>query len=60
MIPAEQGAPTSQRRLGDALGRRESWQVACGTGCLVLALLLLFRAWGIWLGDAIVWPLVRL
>jgi signal transduction histidine kinase/phage shock protein PspC (stress-responsive transcriptional regulator) len=58
VIPAEEGVAAGERRLGGAPGRRESWQVACGTGFLVLALLLLFRAWGIWLGDAIVWPLV--
>ena len=58
LIPAEQHAAPAERRLGGALGRRENLQVACGTGFLVLALLLLFRAWGIWLGDAVVWPLV--
>ena len=40
------------------LGRRESWQVAGGIVLLTLAVLLLFRAWGIWVGDAVVWPLV--
>ena len=32
--------------------------VASGLVLLVLALLLLFRAWGLWVGDAIVWPLI--
>jgi phage shock protein PspC (stress-responsive transcriptional regulator)/signal transduction histidine kinase len=55
LIPAGDG----ERRAGrGALGRRESWQVAGGIVLLVLSLLLLFRAWGIWVGDAIVWPLV--
>jgi signal transduction histidine kinase len=40
------------------LGRRESWQVASGSVCLLLAVLLLLREWGLWVGDAIVWPLL--
>jgi phage shock protein PspC (stress-responsive transcriptional regulator) len=57
LIPAGEGART-ERRVRGKLGRRESWQVAGGIVLLMLALLLLFRAWGIWIGDAIVWPLV--
>jgi signal transduction histidine kinase len=41
-----------------AMGRRESWMVASGLVLLVLSVLLLFRAWGVWVGDAVVWPLV--
>jgi signal transduction histidine kinase len=33
-------------------------QVAAGVAMLVLATLLLFREWGLWVGDAWVWPLV--
>jgi signal transduction histidine kinase/phage shock protein PspC (stress-responsive transcriptional regulator) len=44
--------------MARAIGRRESWMVASGLGLLVLAVLLLFRAWDIWVGDAVVWPLV--
>jgi phage shock protein PspC (stress-responsive transcriptional regulator)/two-component sensor histidine kinase len=58
LIPAADDAPVAERRLSRALGRRESWQVAAGIVLLVLAVLLLFRAWGIWLGDPVVWPLV--
>jgi phage shock protein PspC (stress-responsive transcriptional regulator)/two-component sensor histidine kinase len=58
LIPAGDAAPAGERRLSGAFGRRESWQVAAGIVLLVLAVLLLFRAWGIWLGDAVVWPLV--
>jgi phage shock protein PspC (stress-responsive transcriptional regulator)/signal transduction histidine kinase len=58
LIPAGDEAPAGERRLSRALGRRESWQVAAGIVLLVLAVLLLFRAWGIWLGDPVVWPLV--
>ena len=32
--------------------------VAGGMGLLVLALLLLFRQWGLWIGDGLVWPVV--
>ena len=41
-----------------AVGRRESWMVASGLVLLMLSALLLFRAWGVWVGDAVVWPLV--
>jgi signal transduction histidine kinase len=58
LIPAGADVPAGERRLSGALGRRESWQVGVGMGLLVLAALLLFRAWGIWVGDAVVWPLV--
>ncbi len=39
-------------------GGRDSWTVAGGIGLLVLALLLLFRQWGLWVGDGLVWPVV--
>jgi phage shock protein PspC (stress-responsive transcriptional regulator) len=57
LLPADATGP-AEGRLGRAFGRRESWQVAGGIVLLVLSALLLFRAWGIWVGDAIVWPLV--
>jgi signal transduction histidine kinase len=41
-----------------ALPRRESAMVAAGIALLVLSVLLLFRAWGIWFSDAVVWPVV--
>jgi signal transduction histidine kinase/phage shock protein PspC (stress-responsive transcriptional regulator) len=44
--------------MARAAGRRESWMVASGLVLLMLAVLLLFRAWGIWVGDAVVWPLI--
>ncbi len=56
LIPAD--AAPADGRFARVLGRRESWQVAGGIVLLTLAALLLFRAWGIWLGDAVVWPLV--
>ncbi len=37
---------------------RAAVEVALGTGLLLLALLLTFRGLGIWLSDAVVWPLV--
>ena len=33
-------------------------QVAAGVALLVLSALLLFREWGLWVGDALVWPVV--
>jgi signal transduction histidine kinase len=39
-------------------GRRDSWTVATGIGMLMLAVLLLFREWGLWVGDGLVWPVV--
>ena len=37
-------------------GRRATLEIAAGVACLVPAVLLLFRAWGLWVGDALVWP----
>ncbi len=39
--------------MARAVGRRESWMVASGLVLLMLAVLLLFRAWGVWVGDAV-------
>ena len=39
-------------------GSRDSWSVASGIGMLMFAVLLLFREWGLWVGDALVWPVV--
>jgi phage shock protein PspC (stress-responsive transcriptional regulator)/anti-sigma regulatory factor (Ser/Thr protein kinase) len=38
--------------------RRANRQVTVGAGLLVLSVLLLLRALGLWFGDAIVWPAV--
>jgi signal transduction histidine kinase/phage shock protein PspC (stress-responsive transcriptional regulator) len=56
LMPADDGA--GRPLMARAIGRRESWMVASGLVLLMLALLLLFRAWGVWVGDAIVWPLI--
>jgi signal transduction histidine kinase len=53
VIPA--GDAPGRRRLATGRGAVE---VACGTGLLLLSVLLTFRALGIWFSDAIVWPLV--
>jgi signal transduction histidine kinase len=37
---------------------RAAVEVALGTGLILLAVLLTFRALGIWFSDAVVWPLV--
>jgi signal transduction histidine kinase len=55
LIPADGPARWSAPRVP---GRVDSWQVGTGMGLLVLAVLLLFRAWGLWIGDALVWPVV--
>jgi signal transduction histidine kinase/phage shock protein PspC (stress-responsive transcriptional regulator) len=44
--------------LARLAGSREVVLVASGIGLLVLAFLLLLREWDIWLGDALVWPVV--
>jgi signal transduction histidine kinase len=54
LIPSGQsGAARSRLPTG-----RAAVEVALGTGLLLLAALLTFRALGIWFSDAIVWPLV--
>jgi signal transduction histidine kinase len=58
LLPATGEGRSRGTLLARAIGRRESWMVASGLVLLMLALLLLFRAWGVWVGDAIIWPLV--
>ena len=54
VIPAGDSRPSRPRiRTG-----RAAVEVALGTAFLLLAVLLAFRALGIWFSDAIVWPLV--
>ncbi|HEY7455363.1 MAG TPA: PspC domain-containing protein [Thermoleophilaceae bacterium] len=54
LIPSGDSAPARVRiRTG-----RAAVEVALGTGLLLLAVLLTFRALGIWFSDAVVWPLV--
>jgi signal transduction histidine kinase len=58
-LPAGASDPARPRALlARVAGRRESWMVAAGLVCLLLAGLLLLRQWGLWVGDAFVWPLV--
>src|SRR3954447_10931568 len=47
VLPARPG--TSPRRARRLRGNAANLQVAAGIGCLVLAVLLLFRAWGWWI-----------
>ncbi len=58
LLPATGEGRSRGTLLARAIGRRESWMVASGLVLLMLALLLLFRAWGVWVGDAIIWPLI--
>jgi signal transduction histidine kinase len=54
LIPSgEQGGRQSRLPTG-----RAAVEVALGTGLLLLAALLTFRALGIWFSDAVAWPLV--
>jgi signal transduction histidine kinase len=55
LLPAEGDAGAPSLRVP---GGRDSWAVATGIGMLVFAVLLLFREWGLWVGDALVWPVV--
>jgi signal transduction histidine kinase len=54
LIPSGE-AGTARSRLPTG---RAAVEVALGTGLLLLAALLTFRALGIWLSDAVVWPVV--
>src|SRR6188472_4353629 len=55
LLPAEGDSRAPSLRVP---GSRESWSVATGIGMLMFAVLLLFREWGLWVGDALVWPVV--
>src|SRR4051812_26711595 len=57
-LPAEGEPRAVSLRVPRVPGGRDSWSVAGGIAMLVLALLLLFRQWGLWVGDALVWPVV--
>jgi signal transduction histidine kinase len=49
--------PATGARSGRFVGRRATIEIAAGIALLVVALLLLLRTWGLWVGDALVWPL---
>jgi signal transduction histidine kinase len=55
LLPAEGDSRAPALRVP---GSRDSWSVATGIGMLMFAVLLLFREWGLWVGDALVWPVV--
>jgi signal transduction histidine kinase len=55
LVPEEGERGTLMARL---TGRRETWFAVSGIVMLLVSLLLLFRAWGLWLSDAIVWPVL--
>jgi signal transduction histidine kinase/phage shock protein PspC (stress-responsive transcriptional regulator) len=57
-MPAEGERPAGGLRVPALPGGRDSWTVAGGIGLLAFALLLLFRQWGLWIGDGLVWPVV--
>jgi signal transduction histidine kinase len=53
LVPEEGERGTLMARLA---GRRETWFAVSGILCLLVAVLLLFREWGIWFSDGVVWP----
>jgi signal transduction histidine kinase len=53
LIPADGPEKPVVARL---ITRRDAWLVGAGIGCLVLALMLLLREWGLWFSDSIAWP----
>ena len=53
-MPESPGGPTP----AGAVARRGSIEVAVGTGLLLLSGLLAMRAAGVWISDALVWPLL--
>src|SRR3954451_14866743 len=55
LLPAEGDSRAPALRVP---GSRDSWSVASGIGMLMFAILLLFRERGLWVGDALVWPVV--
>src|SRR4051794_1406240 len=57
-MPADGERRAGGLRVPALPGGRDSWMVAGGIGLLALALLLVFRQWGLWIGDALVWPFV--
>ena len=61
LVPAEgdkDAAPVSAEALRTRRNRRAALEVALGTGCLVVALLLTFREVGLPFSDALTWPFV--
>ena len=55
VVPEEGERGTLMARVA---GRRETWFAVSGIVLLLLSVLLLFREWGIWFSDAIVWPVL--
>src|SRR3954453_265472 len=55
-LPAEGEPRAVSLRVPRVPGGRDSWSVAGGIAMLVLALLLLFRQWGVGVGGALVCP----
>ena len=56
LIPADGEDGDTHSRFPRVQAKAGAVQVAAGIGLIVLSLLLLFRAWGFWVGDALVWP----
>ncbi len=58
VVPGIGDRASGSARVRLPAGGRGSAEVALGIGLLVLSVLLLFRAWGLWVGDSVAWPLV--
>jgi len=56
VLPAD--ARTPEAPADRPAARRGSWLVGAGAGLIVLGLLFVLRAAGVWWSDALVWPLV--
>jgi phage shock protein PspC (stress-responsive transcriptional regulator)/signal transduction histidine kinase len=53
LMPSATGTRAPIERIA---GRRDTWLVVGGLGCLALSALLLLRHWGLWFSDQFVWP----
>ena len=57
LMPAQEAGDGTLLATTRAHGRRGTVEVALGSGCLLLAVLLAFRALGLPFSDALIWPL---
>lgn len=56
VLPATEGSESRRSTRSDR--GRGSWLVGAGAGLIVLGLLFVLRASGVWWSDALVWPIV--
>ncbi|MEA2481211.1 MAG: hypothetical protein QOJ07_3133, partial [Thermoleophilaceae bacterium] len=58
LLPAADPSVAGRQWAGRLRTGRAEVQVALGAGLLLLSVLLTFRSLGVWLSDAVVWPVV--